>query len=95
VTATIADPTLLTGQMIIAGTLVTGTGEEIRGFDPAKGAPIEPGYRYGDATHIAAACAAAAEAFGVYRATTSERRAQFLEGIADSLDAIKAALVAR
>jgi alpha-ketoglutaric semialdehyde dehydrogenase len=95
VTATIADPTQLTGQMIIAGALVTGTGEEIRGFDPAKGAAIEPGYRYGDASHVAAACTAAAEAFGVYRATTSERRAQFLEGIADNLDAIKAALIAR
>jgi NADP-dependent aldehyde dehydrogenase len=81
--------------MIIAGTLVTGTGEEIRGFDPAKGAAVEPGYRYGDASHVAAACAAAAEAFPAYRATTSERRAQFLESIADNLDAIKAALVVR
>jgi NADP-dependent aldehyde dehydrogenase len=95
VTATIADPAHLTGQMIIAGALVTGTGEEIRGFDPAKGAAIEPGYRYGDASHVAAACAAAAEAFPAYRATTSERRAQFLESIADNLDAIKAALVVR
>jgi NADP-dependent aldehyde dehydrogenase len=95
VTTTIADPTHLTGQMIIAGTLVTGNGEEIRGFDPAAGEAIEPGYRYGDDSHVAAACEAAAEAFGVYRATTSERRAQFLEAIADNLDAIKAALVAR
>jgi len=95
VTTTIADPTQLTGQMIIAGTLVTGTGEEIRGFDPAAGSAIEPGYRYGDDGHVAAACDAAAEAFPVYRATTSERRAQFLGAIADNLDAIKAALVAR
>jgi len=95
VTTTIADPTQLTGQMIIAGTLVTGTGEEIRGFDPAAGSAIEPGYRYGDDGHVAAACDAAAEAFPVYRATRSERRAQFLEAIADNLDAIKAALVAR
>ena len=94
-TATIADPTQLTGQMIIAGTLVTGTGEEIRGFDPAAGTAIEPGYRYGDTSHVAAACAAAAEAFPAYRATTSEHRALFLESIAANLDAIKPALVAR
>ncbi len=35
----------LTGQMIIAGTPVRGTGEEIRGFDPAAGQPLEPVYR--------------------------------------------------
>jgi NADP-dependent aldehyde dehydrogenase len=95
VTATIADPTHLSGQMIIAGALVTGTGEEIRGFDPAACTAVEPGYRYGDAGHVDAACAAAAEAFPVYRATTSEQRAQFLEAVAANLEAIKAALVAR
>jgi NADP-dependent aldehyde dehydrogenase len=95
VTATIADPTHLTGQMIIAGALVTGTGAEIRGFDPAAGTAVEPGYRYGDAGHVDAACAAAADAFPVYRATTSEQRAQFLEAVAANLEAIKAALVAR
>jgi NADP-dependent aldehyde dehydrogenase len=95
VTATIADATQLTGQMIIAGALVTGTGDEIRGFDPAAGTTVEPAYRYGDAGHVDAACAAAAEAFPVYRATTSEQRARFLEAIAANLEAIKPALVAR
>lgn len=94
-TATTANPTHLTGQMIIAGTLVTGTGAEIRGFDPASGAAIEPGYRYGDTGHVDAACAAAADAFPDYRATSAERRAQFLEAIATNLEAIKTPLVAR
>ncbi|WP_029116834.1 aldehyde dehydrogenase (NADP(+)) [Mycobacterium sp. URHB0044] len=94
-TATIADATQLTGQMIIAGALVTGTGDEIRGFDPAAGTAVEPPYRYGDASHVDAACAAAAEAFPGYRATTSEQRASFLEAIATNLEAIKPALVAR
>jgi 2,5-dioxopentanoate dehydrogenase len=95
VTATIAEATQLTGQMIIAGALVTGTGDEIRGFDPAAGVAVEPGYRYGDAGHVDAACAAAAEAFPAYRATTSEQRARFLETVAANLEAIKPALVAR
>jgi NADP-dependent aldehyde dehydrogenase len=81
--------------MLIAGALVTGTGQEIRGFDPAAGAELEPGYRYGDTTHVDAACAAAAEAFGPYRFTTSEQRARFLEAIATNLETIAGALVAR
>jgi 2,5-dioxopentanoate dehydrogenase len=95
VTATIAESTHLTGQMIIAGALVAGTGEEIRGFDPAANAALEPGYRHGDDSHVDSACAAAAEAFPGFRATTSEQRARFLEAIAANLEAIKAPLVAR
>ncbi len=85
----------LTGQMIIAGTPVRGIGEEIRGFDPAVGQPLEPVYRHGDTTNVDAACAAAAEAFPTYRATTSEQRAQFLEAIADNIESISEALIAR
>ncbi|CAA0111442.1 Alpha-ketoglutaric semialdehyde dehydrogenase [Mycolicibacterium vanbaalenii] len=88
-------PHTLTGQMIIAGTPVRGTGREIRGFDPAAGKPLEPVYHHGDATNVDAACAAAAEAFSAYRATTSEQRAQFLEAIATNIEALGEALVTR
>lgn len=81
--------------MLIAGKLVTGTGQEIRGFDPANGTLLDPGYRYGDEANVDAACAAAAEAFGPYRATTSEQRARFLESIAANLETIAAPLIAR
>ena len=47
--------------MIIAGTPVTGTGPQIRGFDPAAGQQLDPVYRYGDADDVQAAAAAAAE----------------------------------
>jgi NADP-dependent aldehyde dehydrogenase len=85
----------LIGRMIIAGELVAGSGAEIHAFDPAAGTDLEPGYRYGDASHVEAACAAAAAAFGEYRATTSERRAAFLDQIADNVEALRDALVAR
>ncbi|KMO84209.1 Alpha-ketoglutaric semialdehyde dehydrogenase [Mycolicibacterium chubuense] len=94
-TATMSPATRLTGQMIIAGVPVSGTGTEIRGFDPAGDRPLDPPYRYGDADHVDTACAAAAEAFGPYRATTSEQRAQFLEAIAANIEAIAEALVTR
>ncbi len=85
----------LTGQMIIAGSPVRGSGAEIRGFDPSSGTELDPAYRYGDASHVEAACAAADAAFGDYRATTREHRASFLEAIADNIEAIRDELVAR
>ena len=94
-TATISANTSLTGQMLIAGTPVRGTGDEVRGFDPAAGEPLEPVYHWGDASNVDAACAAAAEAFDTYRATTSEQRAQFLEAIAANIEAISETLIAR
>lgn len=85
----------LTGQMIIAGSPVRGSGAEIRGFDPNTGSGLEPAYRYGDASHVEAACAAAAAAFAEYRGTSREQRASFLEAIADHIEAIRDELVAR
>ncbi|MBJ7339553.1 aldehyde dehydrogenase (NADP(+)) [Mycolicibacterium sp.] len=81
--------------MVIAGELIAGNGPEIRAFDPVAGVDLEPGYRYGDVSHVEDACAAAAAAFGEYRATTSERRASLLELIADDIEALRDALVAR
>jgi alpha-ketoglutaric semialdehyde dehydrogenase len=90
-----ATSTDLTGHMLIAGELVRGSGAEIRGYDPAAQAALEPGYFYGDDSHVDAACAAAAAAFGEYRATTAEQRAQFLEAIATNIEGLTDALVAR
>ena len=85
----------LTGQMLIAGEPVRGSGKPIRAFDPAGGQDLEPPYQYGDASHVDAACAAAASAFADYRATASEQRAQLLEAIAANIEAVKDALVER
>ncbi|WP_193046654.1 aldehyde dehydrogenase (NADP(+)) [Mycolicibacterium baixiangningiae] len=87
--------TELIGHMLIAGVSVRGSGRAIRGVDPNTGGELAPEYHRGDASHVDAACAAAAEAFGPYRATTSDRRARFLEAIADGLAAITDDLVRR
>lgn len=81
--------------MIVAGAMVSGTGDEVRGFNPATGESLEPVYRHGDTAVVDAACAAAAAAFGPYRAITSEQRAQFLESIAANIEAITDVLVPR
>jgi NADP-dependent aldehyde dehydrogenase len=93
--ASMVQTTDLTGQMLIAGTPVRGTGREIRGIDPHTGAALEPAYAYGDASHVEAACSAAAQAFHAYRSAPVETRARFLEAIADNLEAIGDALVER
>ncbi|OBB17771.1 2,5-dioxovalerate dehydrogenase [Mycolicibacterium setense] len=85
----------LTGQMLIAGQPVRGTGKDIRGIDPQSGKPLEPAYRYGDRSHVEDACAAAAEAFRAYRSAPIETRARFLETIAGNLESIGDALVDR
>lgn len=85
----------LTGQMLIAGQPVRGTGKDIRGIDPQSGKSLEPAYRYGDRSHVEDACAAAAEAFRAYRSARIETRARFLETIAGNLESIGDALVDR
>ncbi len=47
-----------------------------------------------DQPNVAAAAAAAAEAFGAYRATTPEERGAFLEAVAAEIEADRAAIIA-
>jgi 2,5-dioxopentanoate dehydrogenase len=91
----VSSTTDLTGQMIIAGSAVRGSGAEIRGFDPNNGTELDPVYRYGDASHVEAACEAAAAAFAEYRGTSGEQRAAFLEAIAGNIESIRDEVVAR
>jgi 2,5-dioxopentanoate dehydrogenase len=93
-TATMPD-TALTGQMLIAGEPVRGSGRSIRAFDPTAGRELEPAYFYGDSSDVDASCAAAAAAFADYRCTTAEQRAKFLETIAANIEAVKDAVVER
>jgi alpha-ketoglutaric semialdehyde dehydrogenase len=85
----------LTGQMLIAGSPVQGSGKSIHAFDPSAGQQLEPAYHYGDQSHVDAACSAAADAFADYRSTTSEQRAQFLEAIAANIEAVRDDIIAR
>jgi len=94
-TATMPDTSRLTGRMLIAGSPVRGSGTLIRAFNPSTGQELEPAYPYGDQSHVDAACSAAAEAFAVYRSTTSEQRGEFLEAIAANIEAIRDDIIAR
>lgn len=57
----------------------------VRGFNPATGEPIEPAFPTATREQLDEACRHAWEAFDPYRALEPERRAEFLETIADSI----------
>lgn len=84
-----------TGQMIIAGEPVTGSGATIRGVNPSTGEEMEPAFAYGTRDDVGRACTTARAAFAEYRTLPTNRRAEFLERIADNIEAIGDALVER
>ncbi|KQU36463.1 MULTISPECIES: aldehyde dehydrogenase (NADP(+)) [unclassified Rhodococcus (in: high G+C Gram-positive bacteria)] len=94
-TATVTTTAPLTGELIIAGSTVPGTGTTVHGIDPSTGADLEPAYRHGTMADVDAACAAADEAFDAYRSTTSEARADFLDAIAENIEALGETLIER
>lgn len=85
----------LTGQSIIAGRSVAGTGGTTRGVDPSNGLELEPEFSLVDSAAVEEATRAAEEAFVTYRDTAPEQRGAFLDAIADEIDAISEELVAR
>ncbi len=86
---------MLTGDMLIAGSWVRGDEGSLRAVDPATGAEIEPVFGFGGTAEVDAAARAAAAAFDEYRATSPQQRADFLDAIADRIEAIGPQLVER
>ena len=73
----------LTGKHLIAGDWVEGEAKFTS--DPAHGPAHD--YSVGTPAHVAAACAAAEEAFWEYGYSTRQQRADFLNKIADEIEA--------
>ncbi|KAB2343669.1 aldehyde dehydrogenase (NADP(+)) [Actinomadura rudentiformis] len=71
------------------------TAGELHAVDPRTGERLEPGYPVAGPDEIARACALAWEAFAEYRATGPKARAAFLDTVADRIEALGDALVAR
>lgn len=85
----------LTGQSILAGTQTSGTGREVHGYNPATNEPLEPAYTLIDEQQLKVATEAAAEAFDSFRSLEPTKHADFLEAIADNIEAVGAELVTR
>ncbi|NKY35688.1 aldehyde dehydrogenase (NADP(+)) [Nocardia speluncae] len=84
-----------TGAMVIGTEPALGAGARVHVSDPRSGAVLEPVFRAASDEQIDRACALADRAFPQFRALSAERRARFLERIADLLDERRDALVER
>ncbi|GGF54828.1 2,5-dioxovalerate dehydrogenase [Marmoricola endophyticus] len=82
------------GVSFIDGAEVRASGPAFHAVDPTTGEQLEPAYAECGAAEVVQATAAAAAAFEVYRRTTPETRARFLEAVADAIDAIGPDLLA-
>jgi alpha-ketoglutaric semialdehyde dehydrogenase len=85
----------LTGQMIIGGELLTGSGEPIHGVDPRTGQRLDPAYPSASRAELDRACELAEQAFPHYRDAPISARADFLDDVADRIDALGERLVDR
>ena len=83
------------GNLLIGGQAVQGTNGAIRGINPADGATLEPSFGGATREHLEQACTLAWQAFDLYRETSLEARAQFLETIAENILEIGDALIER
>jgi alpha-ketoglutaric semialdehyde dehydrogenase len=73
------------GEMLIGSNAVRGSLGTMRAFDPVKNAEIEPAFGLGGQAEVDQACALAAQAFDTYRNAPLEKRARFLEAIAQNI----------
>ncbi|OEU95998.1 aldehyde dehydrogenase (NADP(+)) [Streptomyces oceani] len=85
----------LTGAMFIGSERRIGQGPVLEPVDPRTGASLHPGYGSGSATDVEDACQLADLAAPELRATPPERRAAFLERVAERVEQLGGELVER
>jgi len=75
----------LSGENLIGGEPVRGSGTSFRAVDPVTGAPLAPEFREGDAGLVDRALGTADAAFAPFARTAPADRARFLRAISDAL----------
>lgn len=75
----------ITGELLIGGQRRRGAGSAQKAVNPATGETMEPAFTDGTALDVADACRLAGEAFDDFRALPLERRAAFLDNIAQAI----------
>src|ERR1039457_6613219 len=86
---------VLTGEMLIGARAARGTDGILRAVNPATGEELEPAFGGGTVRDVDAACALAEASFDAYRTVSLERRAAFLEAVAEGLGGLGGVLVGR
>lgn len=87
--------TTLTGHSWIDGRSVAGTGPTVRAIAPSTGEPMDPPYSQIDVDQLREATDAAWRAFNSFSRLDPEPHAEFLETIADEIDATGDQLIER
>ncbi|MBT2374431.1 aldehyde dehydrogenase (NADP(+)) [Pseudomonas fluorescens] len=85
----------MTGQLLIGQRAYRGENGELRGLDAATGQALEPAFGGASLADLDRACELAEAAFDDYRARPLERRATFLESIANNILALGDELIER
>jgi 2,5-dioxopentanoate dehydrogenase len=85
----------LLGKMLIGQKTVQGSQDAIHAINPSNNELLNPSYRGGTKEDVNDACQLAWEAFESYRETQPEPRAQFLETIAEKIEALGEVLIER
>jgi alpha-ketoglutaric semialdehyde dehydrogenase len=83
------------GEMMIGRRAVRGSAGTVRAFNPSTRAEMEPDFGLATGDDVDAACTLAERAFDTYRNVPLERRAHFLETIAERIMDIGPALIER
>lgn len=86
--------TNLTGAALLGSRDLTGAAT-FQAIDPATGTALEPAFFEAGPAEVGQAAALAAQAYPLYRATTPEARAAFLDAIAGKIEALGDTLIAR
>jgi NADP-dependent aldehyde dehydrogenase len=88
------DMTDLTGAALLGSRDLTGAAT-FQAIDPATGTTLEPAFFEAGPAEVAQAAALAAQAYPLYRATSPQARAAFLDAIAANIEALGDTLIAR
>lgn len=83
------------GDLLVGACARQGTGAAFRATDPSTGKQIEPGFGTATLDDVERACTLAQQAFDSYRDTSLERRAAFLEQVAQNILDLGPALIER
>jgi NADP-dependent aldehyde dehydrogenase len=75
----------INGDMLIGQTSKRGAAATLQGINPSTGEKLEPAYGASSLEDLDRACSLAQQAFDPYRETTQEKRAAFLEQIAQNI----------
>lgn len=85
----------LSGDLIIGGANVRGAAAAFSAINPANGSPMEPSFAGATKEQVEEATSLAWDAFPVYKETSLDDRARFLEAIAEGIVALGDDLVLR